>query len=97
MIVMNSLLLSEHHRYLIFELILFPGLVLKFIFCLFSPPKKKPQLKRQMSVSQLVLQWCKEQTEEYEVLLGIRVVYEGWVGGSRERSGRERKGRGMER
>ncbi|XP_046850279.1 smoothelin-like [Xenia sp. Carnegie-2017] len=31
-----------------------------------SPPKKKPQLKRQMSVSQLVLQWCKEQTEEYE-------------------------------
>lgn len=29
--------------------------------------KKKPQLKRQMSVSSLILTWCKDVTQEYEV------------------------------
>lgn len=29
--------------------------------------KKKPQLKRQMSVSSLILTWCKDVTQDYEV------------------------------
>ena len=40
--------------------------VISFIY---SPRdlKKKPQLKRQMSVSSLILTWCKDVTQEYEV------------------------------
>ena len=41
-----------------------------FLFGFIHSPrelKKKPQLKRQMSVSSLILTWCKDVTQEYEV------------------------------
>lgn len=47
-----------------------------------SPPKKKPQLKRQMSVSQLVLQWCQEQTQAYEVKILHKISFMGAVCGA---------------
>lgn len=47
-----------------------------FVFSLIRPRvlKKKPELKRQMSVSSLVLTWCQDVTKEYKVMDGIPVI-----------------------